>query len=84
MAAKRGAKIKYVLESHFHADFVSGHVSLASKTGAKIIYGPGAEAQYDIHVAKDGENISLGNIKLEVLHTPGHTTESSCFLLKDS
>ncbi|EAR87138.1 metallo-beta-lactamase family protein (macronuclear) [Tetrahymena thermophila SB210] len=84
LAARRGAKIKYILESHFHADFVSGHISLANKTGAKIIYGPGAQALYDIHVAKDGEEIQLGNIKLQVLHTPGHTTESSCFLLKDS
>lgn len=64
LAARRGAKIKYILESHFHADFVSGHVSLASKTGAKIIYGPGATAGYDIYAAKDGEDITLGNVKL--------------------
>lgn len=83
IAARRGTKIKYILESHFHADFVSGHISLANKTGAKIVYGPSAKANYDIHVAKDGETITFGDASIQVLHTPGHTMESSCFLLKD-
>lgn len=61
IAARRGTKIKYILESHFHADFVSGHVSLANKTGAIIVYGPSAKANYDIYVAKDGENIKFGD-----------------------
>lgn len=83
MAKKRGAKIKYILETHFHADFVSGHVDLAKKTGAKIVYGPSANAEYDFHLAKDGEILELGDYKIEVLHTPGHTLESTCFLLID-
>jgi glyoxylase-like metal-dependent hydrolase (beta-lactamase superfamily II) len=82
-AQERGAKIKYVLETHFHADFVSGHIDLARKTGATIVYGPGAQAKYDIHVAQDGEELPLGNVKLQVLHTPGHTLESSSYLLYD-
>ena len=83
MAAERGAKIKYVLETHFHADFVSGHIDLAKKTGATIVYGPTAEAGYDIKVAEDGEELVIGKIKLKVLHTPGHTLESTCYLLID-
>jgi glyoxylase-like metal-dependent hydrolase (beta-lactamase superfamily II)/rhodanese-related sulfurtransferase len=83
MAEKRGAKIKYILETHFHADFVSGHVDLAKETGAKIVYGPNANAKYDIHVAKDEEILELGDFKIKVLHTPGHTMESSCYLLMD-
>jgi glyoxylase-like metal-dependent hydrolase (beta-lactamase superfamily II)/rhodanese-related sulfurtransferase len=83
MAKRRGATIKYVLETHFHADFVSGHIDLARATGATIVYGPGAVAQYKIHAAADGEILKLGNITLEVLHTPGHTMESACFLLRD-
>jgi glyoxylase-like metal-dependent hydrolase (beta-lactamase superfamily II) len=77
------AKIKYVFETHFHADFVSGHVDLAKKTGATIIYGPGAETNYAIHSAKDNEVFQLGKITIKVLHTPGHTMESVSYLLID-
>ena len=69
-AKERGANIKYVLETHFHADFVSGHVDLANKTKSKIIFGPGAQTDYDVHVAHDGEEFELGKIKIKVLHTP--------------
>ncbi len=82
-ADKEGAKIKYIFETHFHADFVSGHVDLAAKTGAKIVYGPNANPKYDIHEAKDGEEFQLGKVKIKVLHTPGHTMESTTFLLID-
>lgn len=82
-AEKENAKIKYIFETHFHADFVSGHVDLAEKTGAKIVYGPNAKTQYDIHEATDGELFELGNVKIKVLHTPGHTMESTTFLLID-
>lgn len=82
-AAKENAKIKYIFETHFHADFVSGHVDLAHKTGAKIVYGPNAKTQYDIHEATDGEVFELGEVKIKVLHTPGHTMESTTFLLVD-
>jgi glyoxylase-like metal-dependent hydrolase (beta-lactamase superfamily II)/rhodanese-related sulfurtransferase len=82
-AEKNGAYIKYVLETHFHADFVSGHVDLAKKTGATIVYGPNAAAGYDIHAAEDGEILHLGDITITVLHTPGHTMESTTYLLKD-
>lgn len=79
-----GAKIKYVFETHFHADFVSGHIDLAQKTGAKIVYGPTtAKTGFDMYVAQDGEIFSVGDIKIKVIHTPGHTMESSCFLLID-
>lgn len=82
--AKAGnAKIKYVLETHFHADFVSGHLDLAKKTGAKIVYGPTAVPNYDAHIAKDNEILKVGNVTIKVLHTPGHTMESSTFLLRD-
>ncbi len=81
LAKERNAKIKYVFETHFHADFVSGHVELARQTGAKIVYGPNARPEYDAVIAKDGEKFKVGNIYLQVLHTPGHTLESSCFLL---
>ncbi|MDG1039952.1 MAG: MBL fold metallo-hydrolase [Polaribacter sp.] len=77
------AKIKYIFETHFHADFVSGHVTLAKKTGASIIYGPNAETNFDAIIAKDNQVFTLGNITITVLHTPGHTMESSVFLLKD-
>lgn len=77
------AKIKYVFETHFHADFVSGHVDLAKKTGATIVYGPGAETSYDIHSAKDNEEFKIGNITIKALHTPGHTLESTTYLLID-
>lgn len=83
MAEKNNGKIKYILETHFHADFVSGHVDLAKKTGATIVYGPGATAGFDFHSAKDGEEIKLGKITITVLHTPGHTLESVTYLLKD-
>lgn len=82
-AEKDGAKIKYVFETHFHADFVSGHIDLAKKTGAEIVYGPNAVTGFDAVVAKDGEVFSLGDVKIKVLHTPGHTMESTCFLLID-
>jgi len=82
-AKKDGVKIKYVFETHFHADFVSGHIDLAAKTGAAIIYGPTAAPEFNAIVAKDGEEFKLGDISIKVLHTPGHTLESSCFLLKD-
>ena len=80
---ERNHTIKYILETHFHADFVSGHVDLAKKTGAKIVFGPGASTNYDIHQAADGEVLLLGKVKIKVLHTPGHTEESSCYLLFD-
>lgn len=80
---EEGTQIKYIFETHFHADFVSGHVDLAKKTGAKIIYGPGAKAEYDIYEAKDEEIFELGKVQIKVLHTPGHTLESSTFLLID-
>ncbi|MEM6344158.1 MAG: MBL fold metallo-hydrolase [Bacteroidota bacterium] len=81
--AKEGAKLKYIFETHFHADFVSGHLDLAQKTGATIIYGPGAETDFEIKNAVDGEKIQLGKIAFEVLHTPGHTMESTTYLLRD-
>ena len=83
MAKERGANIKYIFETHFHADFVSGHIDLADRTGAKIVYGPTTKTNYPGHVAKDGESLKLGNLTIKVLHTPGHTPESSCFLLVD-
>lgn len=83
-AAKDGAKIKYILETHFHADFVSGHLTLAEKTGATIVYGPTAKPGFDAHVATDGEELKVGDLTIKVLHTPGHTMESSTFLLKDA
>jgi glyoxylase-like metal-dependent hydrolase (beta-lactamase superfamily II) len=82
-AARNGATIKYVFETHFHADFVSGHLDLAKATGAAIIYGPTATPSFDAHIATDGEVFKLGNGTLTVLHTPGHTMESTCYLLKD-
>lgn len=82
-AARNGAKIKYVLETHFHADFVSGHLDLSKKTGAPIVYGPNANPEFDFYSAKDGEELPLGNVSIQVLHTPGHTMESTCYLLKN-
>lgn len=82
-AEKRNAKIKYVFETHFHADFVSGHVDLAEKAGASIVYGPGAKTDFDFHEGKDGEIFELGDVKIKLLHTPGHTFESSTYLLFD-
>ena len=83
MAEADGAKIKYVFLTHFHADFVSGHVDLARKTGATIVFGPNAEANFDFHVGTDNEEFKVGNIILRLLHTPGHTMESSSYLLID-
>lgn len=80
---EEGATLKYIFETHFHADFVSGHLDLAKKTGATIVFGPMAKTEYDIHSAKDGEILQLGKVSFEVLHTPGHTLESSTFLLRD-
>ncbi len=75
--------LKYILETHFHADFVSGHVDLANATGAQIVYGPKAETTFKSHIADDGEKLKLGKLTIEILHTPGHTPESSCYLLYD-
>ncbi|WP_027420304.1 MBL fold metallo-hydrolase [Crocinitomix catalasitica] len=83
LAASRGAKIKYILETHFHADFVSGHLTLSKKTGAPIIYGPAANPDFDAIVAEDNQEFKLGKIKIKVLHTPGHTMESSTYLVID-
>ncbi len=82
-ATKSGAKIKYILETHFHADFVSGHLDLAKKTGGTIVYGPTAKPNFEAHIAQDNEVLQVGNITLRVIHTPGHTMESTCYLLKD-
>ena len=82
-ATKDNAKIKYIFETHFHADFVSGHVTLAEKTGAIIIYGPNAKTKFKAHIATDNEVFKLGNITITALHTPGHTMESTTYLLKD-
>ena len=81
LARQRNAKIKYVFETHFHADFVSGHIDLAKKSGSVIVYGPTAAPEYEAHIAKDNEIFRLGNISIKVLHTPGHTPESSCYLV---
>jgi hydroxyacylglutathione hydrolase len=78
-----GVKIKYVLETHFHADFVSGHLDLAEKTGATIVYGPTAVPKFKAHIAADGEVLTVGRVTIKVLHTPGHTMESTTYLLKD-
>ena len=82
-AKKDGAIIKYVFETHFHADFVSGHVDLAKKSGALIVYGPTAKPSFEAHIAKDGEEFVVGKVRFRVLHTPGHTMESSSYLLMD-
>jgi len=82
-AEKENVKIKYVLETHFHADFVSGHIDLADATGATIVFGPNAKPVFKAHIAKDGEEIKVGKITIRVLHTPGHTMESSTYLLLD-
>jgi len=82
LAVKAGAKIKYIFETHFHADFVSGHLDLAAATGARIIYGPGANTGFSAYIGKDSEVFTLGDLKITLLHTPGHTPESSCYLLE--
>lgn len=82
-ANSNNAKIKYVLETHFHADFVSGHLDLSQKTGAPIVYGPNAQPDFDFYSVKDGEILKVGKATIKVLHTPGHTMESTCYLLSD-
>jgi hydroxyacylglutathione hydrolase len=81
LAAEKNATIKYIFETHFHADFVSGHLDLANATGATIVFGPSTTTNFPIHLAKDGEIFTLGNTSIKVLHTPGHTLESTCYLL---
>ncbi|WP_299800174.1 rhodanese-like domain-containing protein [uncultured Maribacter sp.] len=83
-AATDNAKIKYIFETHFHADFVSGHVTLAKETGADIIYGPKANPSFEAIIAKDNQEFKLGDITITALHTPGHTMESTTYLLKDA
>jgi hydroxyacylglutathione hydrolase len=83
LAAERNASIKYIFETHFHADFVSGHLELSRQTGAPIVYGPETETTYKIEIAKDGQEFKIGKLTLQVLHTPGHTLESTCYLLLD-
>ena len=82
-AENNDAKIKYVLETHFHADFVSGHLDLSEKTGAPIVFGPNANPTFKAHIAKDGEELQVGKARIRVIHTPGHTMESTCYLLID-
>ena len=83
LAKERNAKIKCIFETHFHADFVSGHIDLSKASGAPIIYGPNTVTNFPVQVANDGDTFNIGNISIEVLHTPGHTLESSCYLLRD-
>ena len=83
LANERKAKIKFIFETHFHADFVSGHIDLGKATDAPIVYGPGTVTKFPAYIAKDGEKFTIGAITIEVMHTPGHTLESSCYLLKD-
>src|SRR6202020_2841615 len=78
LAKERKTKIKYIFETHFHADFVSGHIELAQRTGAPIIYGPDTVASFKVHVATDGEEFMVGKLKIKAIHTPGHTLESTC------
>ncbi|MEZ7967405.1 MAG: MBL fold metallo-hydrolase [Flavobacteriales bacterium] len=84
MAEEKRAKIKYIFETHFHADFVSGHVTLSEKTGASIIYGPNANPSFKATIATDGQEFKLGNLTIIALHTPGHTMESTTYLLRDA
>ena len=84
LAKQRNATIKYIFETHFHADFVSGHLDLAAATGASIVYGPNTVTKFEVTVAKDNQVFEIGDVTLQVLHTPGHTLESSCYLLKDT
>ena len=78
-----GVTLKYIFETHFHADFVSGHLDLSKKTGAPIVFGPNASPEFDFISAKDGQEFSIGNITVKALHTPGHTMESTSYLMKD-
>lgn len=80
---KDGVKLKYIFETHFHADFVSGHLDLSQKTGAPIVYGPTANPEFEAIIAEDNQIFEIGNVKIKVLHTPGHTMESTCYLLLD-
>jgi glyoxylase-like metal-dependent hydrolase (beta-lactamase superfamily II)/rhodanese-related sulfurtransferase len=82
-AKKDNAKIKYIFETHFHADFVSGHLDLAQKSGGKIVYGPTAQPEFDAIIAEDNQEFKVGNYTIKTLHTPGHTLESTCYLLND-
>jgi hydroxyacylglutathione hydrolase len=82
-ANERNAKIKYIFETHFHADFVSGHLDMAKATGATIVFGPNAVTGFESIVANDGDVFAVGNLEIKVIHTPGHTPESSCFLMHD-
>jgi glyoxylase-like metal-dependent hydrolase (beta-lactamase superfamily II)/rhodanese-related sulfurtransferase len=84
LAKERGSRIKYIFETHFHADFVSGHLDLGKATGAPIVFGPGTRTKFPVHVAKDGETFMIGDLTIVVMHTPGHTLESTCYLLKDA
>ena len=83
LANERNAKVKYIFETHFHADFVSGHIDLSKATDAPIVYGPETVTKFPAHIAKDGEKFKIGELTIEALHTPGHTLESTCYLLKD-
>ena len=83
LAKQRNATIQYIFETHFHADFVSGHLDLAAATGASIVYGPNTVTKFEVTVAKDNQVFQIGNASIQVLHTPGHTLESSCYLLKN-
>ena len=83
LAAERKASIKWIFETHFHADFISGHLDLSKATGAPIVYGPNTETKFPIYLSKDGEVFTLGAVSIEVLHTPGHTLESTCYLLRN-
>lgn len=83
LAKEKNASIKYIFETHLHADFVSGHLDLSKQTQAPIVYGPQTETTFPAHIAKDGEIFKIGQITLEVIHTPGHTIESTCYLLRD-
>ena len=83
-AARDGVTIKYIFETHFHADFVSGHLDLSKKTGAPIIYGPMANPSFDAIIATDGQEFLLGDVTIRAVHTPGHTMESTCYLLIDA
>lgn len=83
LARERNATIKYIFETHFHADFVSGHLDLSAATKAPIVYGPNTTTNFPVHIATDGEDFQIGKIKVRALHTPGHTMESTCYLLFD-
>ena len=83
IAHERKTTIRYIFETHFHADFVSGHIDLAKATGATIVYGPGTATKFPVHIAKDGDVFKIGDLSMNVLHTPGHTLESTCYLLQD-